>query len=307
MLSFEMKTYPRISLIGNEIGDASWSLPESRIDDYQLVVVYHGNVRYILNKKVHILHKGDFLIVPPGHCYSAQACSDDGMKYYFIHFSPESAVKWYDSVEIREYTRKVFEMMSEEMSRCFWDLTKMFTNRIFLPSTANLSEFYEETATALERALYEKNKPSFNNQLMISFYIGQVFILISRIAVESLQRNIEMPTESQIPNLLQQVVYYIYGNYRSPLSVREIAEKFNVSQQYLSRLFNKYFGKSAKEYMNNVRINRAKELLKTTPMSVKEVSYAVGINDPLYFSRLFKKLVGITPSEFNKLKNRSSD
>lgn len=298
MISFEMITYPRVKLIGNEIGYSSWCLPKNRIEDYQLVIIYHGTVKYTRNNKTYILQSGDYIVVCPGDYYSAEALGNSGMKYYFIHFSIDSAVEHYSNSEIAAYVASTFESLSSEMSQCFWDLSKMFTRRIFLPETGNFGDNFGDTAVLIEKALYEKNKPSLNNYLMVSLYIGQVFVLASRTAIENLTINMKKISESKIPNLVQQIVDYIYGNYRLNLSVSEIAEKFCISQQYISRLFNKHFGKSVKEYINNVRINRAKELLKTSSLSVKEVSFAIGINDPLYFSRLFKKLVGVPPSEY---------
>ena len=75
----------------------------------------------------------------------------------------------------------------------------------------------------------------------------------------------------------------------------------NISRNYLYTLFKREYGVSPKEYLMTLRIQKAKLLFsdQSQPLSVSEVAYAVGFNDPLYFSRVFRKITGTSPSNYS--------
>ena len=79
-----------------------------------------------------------------------------------------------------------------------------------------------------------------------------------------------------------------------------ISANVNLSTSYLCRVFKSEVGTSITSYLNNLRIRKAATLIKENTFSLKEISVMVGIDDQLYFSRLFKKCMGISPSEYGK-------
>lgn len=91
---------------------------------------------------------------------------------------------------------------------------------------------------------------------------------------------------------------YIDQNYASPIKIEDVAEQIGVDRKYLRNLFFKYFGMSTKDYLMNLRIEKAKELLLESDLSVCDVSLAVGYSDALGFSKIFKKYVGVSPTEY---------
>lgn len=98
---------------------------------------------------------------------------------------------------------------------------------------------------------------------------------------------------------VEQAVQYIRENYANPeISVGMVAEHLAISEGYLSRMFKKETDYTFVSYLTNYRIHTAMGLLKDYRMKVYEVADKVGYADTTYFSTLFKKLVGISPSEF---------
>ncbi|QIZ65955.1 response regulator transcription factor [Geobacillus subterraneus] len=93
---------------------------------------------------------------------------------------------------------------------------------------------------------------------------------------------------------------YIDRHYAEPLTLEEVAEHVGMSPYYFSKLFKEHFGITFIDYVTNVRIERAKEALVRTDCSLKEICFSVGYNDPNYFSRVFKKQTGWSPSEYRK-------
>jgi len=82
------------------------------------------------------------------------------------------------------------------------------------------------------------------------------------------------------------------------LSLNEVAAQVNLSPSHFSVVFSQETGQTFKEYLTEVRIKKAKELLRMTTLRSAEISYQVGYSDPHYFSYVFRKNTGATPSEF---------
>ena len=91
---------------------------------------------------------------------------------------------------------------------------------------------------------------------------------------------------------------YIDENYDKEISLEGVAAKICVTPYYLSRLFKKEMGNTFNNYVTEVRINKAKHLLRTTYKSIKEVCFDTGFNSQPYFCMVFKKLEGMSPSEY---------
>ena len=92
---------------------------------------------------------------------------------------------------------------------------------------------------------------------------------------------------------------YIDGHYtQSDLSLNEVAAQVNLSPSHFSAVFSHETGETFKEYLTRLRIERAKELLRTTNLKSFEVAYQSGYNDPHYFSYIFRKNTGLSPQQF---------
>ena len=93
---------------------------------------------------------------------------------------------------------------------------------------------------------------------------------------------------------------YIHLNFHRPITVREIAEVHGLNDRYLYNLFIRHEGISPKQYLNRVRIQNAKLLLRQSDCTVTEVAFSVGFDDVLAFSRFFAKHTGVSPRAFQK-------
>lgn len=104
----------------------------------------------------------------------------------------------------------------------------------------------------------------------------------------------------QHKEIFYRVVNYITGNYSKDISLEKTAKKFNLSSYYFSRTFKEIFGVTFSEKLTSIRMDKAKELLSKEDSNIKDICYEVGYNDPNYFSKAFKKYVGISPSEYKQ-------
>lgn len=101
---------------------------------------------------------------------------------------------------------------------------------------------------------------------------------------------------------VQRALLYIEGNLAENLSLRTMAEVLNVSSSYLSSLFRKETGQTLTDYINRRRVRHAMHLLKTTRLQIQTVAQHCGIIDVQYFSKVFKRVAGMTPKEYRDKK-----
>ncbi|MGP3777340.1 response regulator transcription factor [Halanaerobium saccharolyticum] len=98
--------------------------------------------------------------------------------------------------------------------------------------------------------------------------------------------------------IISEMKAYIAENYQDGITLSELARKFNLSTGHLSNLFHEESGESFSDYLNMIRLNKAKELLKTTDDKIYQIADQLGFNDAYYFSSWFKKLVGASPTTY---------
>jgi len=97
---------------------------------------------------------------------------------------------------------------------------------------------------------------------------------------------------------MEKLVRYIKKNYTQNLTSDVLCKEFYCSRSHLSHTFNKQMHMSLKEYLNTLRIDSAKMLLQNSQLDIAEISLSLGFSDPNYFTVIFKKYTGVTPSAY---------
>ena len=111
----------------------------------------------------------------------------------------------------------------------------------------------------------------------------------------------DMVSTNKYSVLLNEAKEYIRENYNlDTISLNSVAEYVNVSPSHFSTIFSQETGQTFISYLTEIRMNKAKELLRCSNMRTLEIGYAVGYKDPHYFSYLFKKTQQCTPKEYRK-------
>lgn len=100
--------------------------------------------------------------------------------------------------------------------------------------------------------------------------------------------------------IIRHVMNHISENYADELSLKTLGYKLNINPVYLGQLFQKEIGRPFNEYINQFRMEKAKQLLLNTNLTATEISKKVGVNDSNYFFRLFKKNMGVSPSDLRR-------
>ncbi len=127
---------------------------------------------------------------------------------------------------------------------------------------------------------------------------GLIYLLLTHLVRSHALQVLDEGTYSQHFSKLGKVnsaVKFIHENYDKALTTRQLAELVHLSEGYFCQLFREVTGRTAIEYLNRLRIDKAEKLLRKTSLSVTEVASACGFDDANYFSRMFKKIKGENP------------
>lgn len=135
--------------------------------------------------------------------------------------------------------------------------------------------------------------------LAISFTFARILTEVESIAVSDVSVG-SVKTNEGIYRTVKSIADYIESNYASDFSRRDIEERFYLNFDYANRIFKKYMGQSISKYKNTVRIRVAKNMMTTSSKSFGKIAEEVGFRDRYYFSRVFKQLEGVTPTEYIK-------
>jgi AraC-like DNA-binding protein len=151
--------------------------------------------------------------------------------------------------------------------------------------SASIETLYKR---AYDAALQEA---AYSQQLMagiVNHLIGMMY---------SLERNIELGRNQQHVDMINRARLRIRESLESPLTIQQVATELGVSYSNFRKLFKEHTGLSPATYQQELRLLRAKELLSTTELSIKEIAYRLNFESPDYFSSKFKSKMGFKPSD----------
>ncbi|MEG0641996.1 MAG: AraC family transcriptional regulator, partial [Clostridium sp.] len=103
--------------------------------------------------------------------------------------------------------------------------------------------------------------------------------------------------------VIAQIINNVNERYYEELSLKTLANQYNINSSYLGQVFAKELGVSFSEYLNSTKNIKAKELILNTNMKINDIAKAVGYPDTSYFYRKFKKYYGVCPSTLREIKN----
>jgi len=163
------------------------------------------------------------------------------------------------------------------------ELTTLLS-RIAIDNGADIGSIYEMTQNYLLRL------NELDNYESICFQLQEI--------VESFVASISERKAVGGNAAVKEAVGYISTHYTEPLTLQQIAEVVGLSASYLSALFIQKLGLGFREYVNHIRIEEAKRLLTSTQYPLSQIGMDVGFSDQSYFSKVFKKTVGISPNQY---------
>ena len=151
-----------------------------------------------------------------------------------------------------------------------------------------------------DEKLKRKENAPFGGEQLIKTYLEQLLILLVRDITKRGKIDIFPSKESMENHLVMEIKKFIEEHLESTIRVTDICEKFGYSKSYLSRLFHEQCGETLANYSIRVKINRAKQLIREDSINFAQISALLDFDNPQYFSRVFKRVTGMTPTEFKQ-------
>lgn len=152
--------------------------------------------------------------------------------------------------------------------------------------------------------IYSDKLNKINNICKINIVMNEFLDFMSKDNTDYIIRE-KLIGNREVNILLNPVLIYISENYSEKITLESVSKACNLSVFYLSKLFKKNTGMKFIDYINLYKIEKAKQLLENTDMSIINISMSLGYDESGYFSKVFKKVVGVTPSAYrNKNLNK---
>jgi AraC family transcriptional regulator, transcriptional activator for feuABC-ybbA operon len=278
---------PYVSFVINRPRFTRWKVQERTIEDHELVLIADGHGVLRVGGEALPCAKGTLLYLHYDQWHSLEADPGSTINFYSVHFSfllaRHSHESWTYCEDINYYLK------NEKRTGQNWSFNR---NPGLLPFDSTMSvENYakvEDLYIQLNRAYHEKEA---GYPLKLSILCQELIYEVCRQSLLPADRKINMMR-------LEQTVEYIDRHYAQRIRLKDLCACAHLSESNLIKLFKQNLGKTPVEYINRVRVNKAKELLLYTSRCIKEIAYRTGFADEFYFSRVFKKMEGKSPRNY---------
>jgi YesN/AraC family two-component response regulator len=292
LFTAELNILPRVRIIGHVSYKEPWTHFPRTINEYIFFFVKSGEL-YIQEDGIKFsLKKNDYLLLEPNkrHVgFKAASCH-----YFYIHFKHSEIIK--KQVSKEEITQELIQNRKISLSSECFSAPVDGSSVCWFPKCYTLKNSTEifEILNFANDDFYSRNEYYKN---LASLKLSELIIKLSRDFTSTLI-TASQPHYSKTYIKVANIANYINNNYAKKITSKDIENLFESNYDYLNRIFEKIIGKSIFHYINETRISKSKELILTTQLNFSEIAYLVGIDDQYYFSRLFKKITGITPTEY---------
>lgn len=239
--------------------------PEGK-NDYQLLYIAAGKGEFYFkgSKEPTVVTKGNMVLFRPEEPQVYYYYAVDKTEVYWVHFT---------GFKVEEYLKR-YELPSHE-------------NVFYTGASHDYPWIYNQMIRELQiqRVNYDD---------MISLYMHHIFISINRYIKEGRE------TKHETISDIERAAHYFKENYNKQISIEQYAEEHLMSVNWFIHSFKSVMKMSPMQYIIALRISAAKGYLEKSSKNIAEISYEIGYENPLYFSRLFKKSTGMTPTEYRK-------
>ena len=239
--------------------------PKGRLD-YQLLYIVSGKGHFYFHGEDRVVYAGRMVLIQPRQEQRYEYFGEDKPEVYWVHFTGS---------DVKNILRRYQIPMDDPI--------------FYSGASSTYSYLFKEMIHELQtcRTGYEE---------LLTMYLKQIFLLVQRTRQE------ERPAVSTyIQEEMEYARRYFNEHYNEPISIQEYAESRNMSVCWFQRNFKQIVKHTPMQYLLTIRVNNAASLLETTNYGLAEIATIVGYEDPLYFSRLFRKIKGVSPRDYRKL------
>ncbi|MCM3439471.1 AraC family transcriptional regulator [Metabacillus halosaccharovorans] len=267
----------------------STNIPPAHSHEFiELVFVVKGNARHIFEEQSYMIKTNDVFIINPGEVHTFNIDKGESLEIINCLFLPNLIQdSWLKELGVSQ-------SMDYFYIHPFLDNKERFHHLLNLDVNTS-SRFLH----LLEGMMFEYNKENSCYSTLIRLQLVELLIILSRQYNERKSRCMQpLSKQDDINILIQRICGYLTRNFDQKISIQTLCHLFNISPRHLNRLFKQETGQTIIEMVHNIRIEKAKQYLIETDEKVINVAIRVGYEDPAFFSRLFRRIVGSSPGKF---------
>lgn len=240
---------------------------ESGRNDFQLIYIAKGKLHLIQNGKDHLLQKGNIILFRPGEPQIYNLYAKDSPETYWVHFTGNNVSRILEYYNIPDGVSVVYTGLSQNYKWLF----RQMIQELQLKRT-NFSD-------------------------MLTMQLRQLLLYLGRSIKE------EVPVSAELLDEIERSMHYFNKNFYMPIVIEDYVKEHHMTPWWFIQNFKKIAQITPTQYIVNLRISNAKNLLANSDYTVAKIASMVGYENSLYFSRLFSKHVGMPPREYRKRKN----
>lgn len=268
---------------GEFLSESPWMHVNRVIGNYELIICVNESVFIREENKDFEVGPGEALLLMPGRTHVGYKESRPGVKFYWFHFELTSEEKLLNEEEMRQEAEQILSRPQR-----LWTV-----HDLYLPQFARLQ--HGERINILANQILHVANSGYLTYSSVNYLLTSLLIELSEHTLHPFTGK-QSGTKGDVTFV--KIAEWTRIHACEPLTVTIIADKFNYNKDYLSRLFKQHTAMGPLEYIHNIRINKAKELLTRTALSMKEIAAETGFSDDKYFLRLFRKYENMTPTEY---------
>lgn len=270
------------------IADTPWTHMRRVIDSFEIVIGVKGTVYIQQGEEKYIVKEGDVLLLMPGYVHQGYAISGKGTSFFWMHFYCNGE---FDILEDKSAEEDILLANNNPYLNSL--NSKILIPTFFTP--ANIERLHILSRQLLH--VYESRY--YTGQGMNYLQTSLLIELTEQVIAQGTKMANTHPAKDHLPKILE----WIRIHSEKEISLQHIAHEFNYTKEYLARYFKKNMGMSMQEYIHNLKISKAKELLCQSDRNIKEIANGLGFQDEKYFMKLFKRHEKITPREYRRAYN----
>lgn len=290
---FNLNEFPQITRFYSVTRNTVWEITERD----NIVIYIQSGCCYISYENVEYqLNQGDMFFIPANHIYKRYPVDNLMCTMTYIHFSLSNEV---EQLELHEMAKRISNS-KEEIDNQILDGVHVLWNQsaIYLKNKYSLKNHRDSF-----RQLNDIRLISIRRQLMCglqsSIILCGILSTLSQNTIEEVSTESYIGSSPKVPDNLKKAIRFIRDHYTEQISLDDLTSHCNVSKRQLIRYFKAAFDKTPITYVTEYKISRAKELLYKQPqLTIREISDELGFDNQHYFTRVFSKLTGETPSHY---------